>query len=83
VALGRSTGNGLRHHATRAVGALSRGMIASGRAPSGGGVSVTRLGPKEAEVVDAKCALLQPSYFRRALRGVALGLLEVVTRGAS
>jgi len=92
MALGRQTGNGLRHHLTRAVGVLSRGVGVSpwlvfeqfdrfwARSFKGGGVSVVKHGPKEAEIVYAKCALLQSPYFRSALRGVALGLLEIVTR---
>jgi hypothetical protein len=92
MALGRQTGNGLRHHLTRAAAVLSRGVGVSpwiifeqfdrfwARSFKGGGVSVIRRGPKDAEIVFAKCALLQSPYFRSALRGVALGLLEVATR---
>jgi hypothetical protein len=91
MALGRQTGDGLRRHLTRAVGTLAREVVSPwlvfqhfnrfwSRTFNGGGVSVVKLGPKDAEIIYARCTLLQSPYFRSALRGVALGLLEVVSR---
>jgi hypothetical protein len=92
MAMGRTTGDGIRRHLTRAVGSLSRGAGLSpwllfdqfnrfwARSFQGGGISILRLGPKDAEITYGKCGLLQSPYFRSALRGVALGLLDVVTR---
>jgi hypothetical protein len=90
MALGRQTGKALRNHLTRAVATLSRGIGFTpwvvfeqfsrfwARSFHGGGVSIVKLGPKDAEVVYARCGLLQSPYFRSALRGVALGLVESV-----
>ncbi len=92
MAVGQKTGGGLRQHLTRVGGALSRGAGVTpwwifeqfnrfwARTFDGGGVSVIKLGPKEAEVIYAKCSLLESAYFRSALRGVAVGLLGVVTQ---
>jgi hypothetical protein len=91
MTVGRRTGNGLQRHLTHIAGMVSRN---AGVAPwwwlehfnrfwartfDGGGIAVTKLGPKEAEVRYAGCALLESSYFRSALRGVATGLLASVT----
>ena len=92
MAMGRRTGDGLRQHLTRAVATLSRDVGLTpwivfeqfnrfwARSFHGGGVSVVKLGPKDAEITYGRCLLLQSPYFRSALRGVALGLLELVTR---
>ena len=50
------------------------------RSFEGGGVAVYKHGPKEADIVYASCVLLESPYFRSALRGVAIGLLEAATR---
>jgi hypothetical protein len=44
------------------------------RGADGGGVEVTKVGPKEARVVLVGCALFDIEYFRNAFRGVLLGI---------
>jgi hypothetical protein len=92
LALGRLTGQGLRQHLTRVAGMLSRGLGVTpwlmfeqfprfwSRSFNGGGISVVKLGPKEAEVTYTQCKLLESPYFRSALRGVAMALLESASR---
>jgi hypothetical protein len=92
MSMGRDTGCGLTHHLTRAAALLSRGAGLSpidvlalfprfwARTFRGGGLEVVRLGPKDVELTYASCSLLSSMYFRTALRGVALGLLETVSR---
>jgi hypothetical protein len=91
MALGRETGAGIRRHLTRAAGIVSRSIALSpwtifehfnrfwARSVHGGGISVVKRGPKDAEVIYGRCLLLQSPYFRSALRGVALGLVELVS----
>jgi hypothetical protein len=90
--LGRITGHGIRQHLTRVAGMLSRGLGVTPwlmfeqfprlwkRSFDGGGIAVRRHGPKEAEITYTHCKLLESPYFRGALRGVAVGLLESATR---
>jgi hypothetical protein len=92
LTLGRATGHGLRQHILRVAGLVSRGLGVTPwvvfeqfprfwkRSFEGGGVAVYKHGPKEAEVVYGACMLLESPYFRSALRGVAIGLLEAATR---
>ena len=92
MAIGQRTGMGLSSHLTRVAGVVSRSAGVTpwwlfeqwnrfwARTFDGGGVSVIKLGPKEAEVVYARCSLLESPYFRSALRGVAVGLLGAVTQ---
>jgi hypothetical protein len=92
LALGRATGHGLKQHILRVAGLVSRGLGVTPwlvfeqfprfwkRSFEGGGVSVQRFGPKEAEVTYSQVKLLESPYFRGALRGVAVGLLEAATR---
>ena len=92
MAIGQRTGTGLSQHLTRVAGLVSRGAGVTpwwlfeqwnrfwARTFDGGGVSVLKLGPKEAEVIYARCVLLESPYFRSALRGVAMGLLGAVTQ---
>ena len=92
MAIGQRTGTGLTQHLTRVAGVVSRSAGVTpwwlfeqwnrfwARTFDGGGVSVIKLGPKEAEVVYARCSLLESPYFRSALRGVAVGLLGAVTQ---
>ena len=92
VSVGQQTGRGLQQHITRLVGAVSKSTGATpwwffehfnrfwARSFDNKNVSVIKLGPKEAEVHSARCSLLESSYFRAALRGVATGILSVVTQ---
>lgn len=92
MAVGSRTGDGLKQHITRFAALISRSAGLDpwllfeqfnrfwARSFEGGGICVTRLGPKDAEVVYARCSLLASSYFRSALRGVALGLIGSITR---
>jgi hypothetical protein len=92
LALGKLTGHGLRQHLTRVAGMLSRGLGVTPwlmfeqfprfwkRSFDGGGFAITKHGPKEAEILYTHCKLLESPYFRGALRGVAVGLLESATR---
>jgi hypothetical protein len=92
MAVGQRTGIGLKTHLTRVATVVSRSAGVTpwslfeqwnrfwARTFDGGGVSVMKLGPKEAEVVYAQCSLLESPYFRSALRGVAVGLLGAVTQ---
>jgi hypothetical protein len=43
----------------------------------GGGVSVTRVGPKEAHVNLVQCAVIASPYFRNGLRGLVAALMEL------
>jgi hypothetical protein len=91
MALGHRTGGRLTAHLTHLVGCMSRGaggapwwLLAQfnrfwTRAFEGGGVSVVRVGPKEALVTYAHCSLLESPYFRSALRGVATSVLASAT----
>jgi hypothetical protein len=90
--LGQRTGSGLKQHLTHIAGLVSRSAGVTpwwlfeqfnrfwARTFDGGGVSVIKLGPKEAEVIYARCSLLESPYFRSALRGVAVGLLGAVAQ---
>jgi hypothetical protein len=92
MSLGGRTGDGLKQHITRFAALVSRGAGLTpwslfeqfnrfwARSFDGGGICVTRLAPKDAEVVYARCSLLESAYFRSALRGVATGLLGSITR---
>jgi hypothetical protein len=91
--LGRCTGTGIKRHLTRAATMLAHGTGVGplvilehfprfwSRSFHGGGIALTRLGPKDVELRYVACVLLRSPYFRSALRGVAVGLLEHVTRG--
>jgi hypothetical protein len=48
----------------------------------GGGVSVTRVSPKDARVELVRLSLLETSYFRHALRGVMIAGVELFCRRA-
>jgi hypothetical protein len=52
------------------------------RAYQGGGLRVTKLGPKEARGEVAQTAMADSVYFRNALRGLVLGVLEMFCRKA-
>jgi hypothetical protein len=92
LSVGRVTGQGTREHLMRVAGMVARGLGVTpwtvleqfprfwGRMFDGGGIAVYKLGPKEADIVYAKCRLLASPYFRGALRGVALTLLEAAAR---
>lgn len=92
LALGKITGHGIRQHLTRVAGMLSRGLGVTPwlmfeqfprlwkRSFDGGGIAIKKHGPKEAEITYTACKLLESPYFRGALRGVAVGLLESATR---
>ena len=62
----------------RRRGRCSGSFPASGRAPTTGGVSVYKLGPKDAHLENAECPLLESPYFRRSLQGFTTGLLAMV-----
>ncbi|HEY8042244.1 MAG TPA: hypothetical protein VIF15_20720 [Polyangiaceae bacterium] len=47
------------------------------RAYVGGGVQVTRRGPKDAQLVVARCALAESHYYRNALRGLTSSVLSL------
>jgi hypothetical protein len=47
------------------------------RAYDGGALRVTKLGPKDARVDVLSCSLCASPYFRFALRGLAIGFIEV------
>jgi hypothetical protein len=91
LALGRQTNAGSRQHLTyvastvRSVGLTPWTVFGQmnrfwARTFMGGGVSVRRVGPKDAEISFARCVLFDSPYFRGAVRGVITGLLEVATR---
>jgi hypothetical protein len=92
LVLGKLTGHGIRQHLTRVAGLLSRGLGVTPwlmfeqfprlwkRSFDGGGFIIHKHGPKEAEILYTHCKLLESPYFRSALRGVAVGLLESATR---
>ena len=44
----------------------------------GGGLQVTRAGPKDAHVTIVQCPLVPSPYFRNGLRGLGAGLTELV-----
>jgi hypothetical protein len=48
------------------------------RGLDGGGVRVLRLGPKDARIDVVECPVFESQYFRYALRGLAMSLLELV-----
>jgi hypothetical protein len=48
-----------------------------GRGYDGGGVSVTRLGPKEARIDVAEIPLAESRYYRNALRGLVIAASEM------
>lgn len=48
----------------------------------GGGLSVTRVGPKDAHVTIVACSLLASPYFRNGLRGLAASLVELLASHA-
>jgi len=50
------------------------------RGANGGGISVTKTGPKEARVEVIGCALFDILYFRNAFRGVLLGIGDMFCR---
>jgi hypothetical protein len=52
------------------------------RAYQGGGLSVTKLGPKEARGDVAHARLCESIYFRHALRGLLVGVLELFCQKA-
>jgi hypothetical protein len=92
VTVGQRTGKGLDQHITRLVGVVTRTAEVTpwrlldqfnrfwARSFDGGGISVVKLGPKEAEIVYARCSLLASTYFRSALRGVVSSRLSIVTQ---
>src|SRR5262249_36125222 len=47
------------------------------RGYDGGGLSVVRLGPKEARVDLVQCSLAESRYFRNAVRGVLLTVVQL------
>ncbi len=47
------------------------------RGYDGGGLSVRRLGPKEARIDLAQCSLAEARYFRHAIRGLLLTVLQL------
>ena len=50
------------------------------RGYDGGGISVTRLGPKDARVVARDVPLLRSSYYRNALRGLVWAVFDLFSR---
>jgi hypothetical protein len=47
------------------------------RGCNGGGISVTRTGPKDAQVEAIQCGLFASPYFRNGLRGLTAALVEL------
>jgi hypothetical protein len=47
------------------------------RGYDGGGLRITKLGPKDARVDVIACGLCESHYFRHALRGLSCGFVEV------
>jgi hypothetical protein len=90
ITIGRMTGSSIRDHLTRAAARVAKNVGMTpwtifeqfprfwARAFDGGGVGVQKVGPKEAIITYAQCVLLESRYFRGALKGVALGLVESV-----
>jgi hypothetical protein len=52
------------------------------RGYDGGGIRVTRIGPKEAEIDVVECGLTESRYYRNALRGHTLGIVQALCQKA-